>query len=89
MVDGLQKIDGKTYYFENGGLVRGPKTIAGKKYVFSADGSMQKGWVEWNNLRYYCEKEGEPLTDTTKEIDGKTYSFDSNGAATEVIAEAE
>lgn len=89
MVDGLQKIDGKTYFFENGGLVRGPKTIAKKKYVFSADGSMKKGWVEWNNLRYYCEKEGEPLTDTTKEIDGKTYSFDSNGAATEVIAEAE
>ncbi|MBR1392892.1 MAG: hypothetical protein IJ561_03545 [Ruminococcus sp.] len=86
MVDGLQKIDGKSYYFEKGGLVRGPKTIAGKKYVFSADGSMQKGWVVWNNVRYYCETEGIPLTGTTKEIDGKTYTFDANGAATEAAA---
>lgn len=81
MATGWQEIDKKKHYFDNGALVRGYKVIEDKPYVFDKDGTAVKGWVEWNSARYYCEEEGVPLCSVTKEIDGVSYNFTSDGIA--------
>jgi glucan-binding YG repeat protein len=80
MADGLTEIDGVKYYFAGGGLRRGPTTFDNKLHVPNEKGALVKGWVTWNNKRYYCKEEGIPLVGVTKEIDGVSYTFGSDGA---------
>lgn len=82
MLRGWQTIDGKKYFFYKGSMCRGLASIEDSLYIFNADGQLATGWIEWNNLRYYCETEGIPLTDTVREIDGVTYKFSTWGTAT-------
>ena len=86
--------DGKTgwYYFENSGAMHtGWIFDDGAWYYLGPDGKMATGWVMYKGKRCYLE----PLSDKTHiqgrcyvncraTIDGKLYSFDSDGYATEV-----
>ena len=72
---GLQEIDGKKYYFGNGGcLEKGNYLKEGSKVVYN-------GWVKYPigktsyGMRYYDEKSGEMYTGLHT-IKGTTYYFD-------------
>ena len=84
MKTGWLRLDGKSYFLNSGALVRGPIFIDDRLYVFSEDGSAQKGWVIWNNVVYYCTAEGIPAVSTTMIIDGRKYSFTAYGGAYEI-----
>lgn len=76
MVTGWIKVDNKWYYLSPERTNKNPK------------GSMVTGWLKYKNrwcylMPYYETKNklslGQALTSCTKTIDGKSYTFDSNG----------
>lgn len=84
MQTGWQKISDKYYYLgDNGAMRTGWQEVDKKWYYLNDDGVMQTGWQEltWGNSKnwYYFESSGEMVVNTKKTIDGKEYSFDSNG----------
>ena len=79
---GWATIDGKKYYFHNGGMLTGPFILDNVLYNFGEGGYIKAGWVRWNTYLYYNDSQGRPYRNGTKRIDGKVYSFDSNGVAT-------
>ena len=94
LVTGWQEIDEVTYYFDSDGCIWNYGEIMmmdgpdGKEalYVFGYDGacqgtlSGQDGWVEVPGLDYQVYfVDGEMLTYTFYEIDGKTYYFGYSG----------
>lgn len=50
----------KTYYYENGVAVKGPKTIKGKPYFFDVNTGKvaKKGFVKYKGKEYYCKGKG-------------------------------
>ena len=81
---GWQTIDGKKYYFASGcQMYLRWKRIDGNKYYFDPiSGYMHTGW-EWvaeKNAWYYLDPETGIMATGTKTIDGKTYTFGSDGA---------
>ena len=60
--------------------------IANAWYYFDTDGYMHTGWLDDNGKRYYLESKvgsGQGVMVTgTREINGKSYSFDASGACT-------
>lgn len=85
-VTGLQKIDGKTYYFSSSGKMKtGWLTMkSGKTFYFKKDGSMVTGWAKINSERYYFGKNG--VMRTGYQIIGKSaYFFTDDGVMTEQI----
>ena len=83
--EGKKIINGKTYYFENGGRMASYSTVKenDKYYVVGSDGSKlyslkENGWTRVDNSWYYCEN-GVPVKNTLKEINGTQYVFRSNG----------
>ena len=81
---GWQTIDGKKYYFASGcQMYLRWKRIDGEKYYFDPlSGYMHAGW-EWvaeKNAWYYLDPDTGAMATGTKTIDGKTYTFGSDGA---------
>lgn len=92
MVTGWQKIAGKWYFFDekSGAMRKG--WIYVNKYWYFLDlktGVMWTGWVDWKGKRCYLEpvsgrNQGHCYVSCVDTIDGKTYSFDADGYATEI-----
>lgn len=92
MATGWQYIDGKWYYFDtqSGAMRKG--WIYVNKYWYFLDlktGVMWTGWVDWKGKRCYLEpvsgrNQGHCYVSCVDTIDGKTYSFDADGYATEI-----
>ena len=81
---GWQTIDGIKYYFASGcQMYLRWKRIDGEKYYFDPlSGYMHTGW-EWvaeKNAWYYLDPDTGAMATGTKTIDGKTYTFGSDGA---------
>ncbi len=71
---------GKKYYYENGAMVLGFKTIEGKRYYFSKkSGKMLTGWRELAGKKYYFNPKTGAATVNGKKIDGKYYLFSAKG----------
>lgn len=82
-----KRITYKWQYLENGTPFNaGWKQIGSNWYYFDADGYMHTGWLTDNGKRYYLESKvgsGQGVMVTgTREINGKSYSFDASGACT-------
>ncbi len=78
-VKGINKIDGKVYYFDKKGVKytgSGWKTISDKKYYFSK-GVAKKGWTMIDKSCYHFSSMGE--LSVNKKIDG--LKVDKNGKA--------
>lgn len=86
---GVQIIDGIPYYFKpDGVLATGFQTVNGKRYYYNYEnGNLTLGFVNHppsSQNNYYITFLDGKLTSQTRVIDGKTYSFDSDGIATEI-----
>lgn len=80
-----KRVTYKWQYMENGTAFSGGwKQIGGSWYYFDADGYMHTGWLTDNGKRYYLESKvgsGQGVMVTgTREINGKSYTFDASGA---------
>ena len=72
--------DGSKYYYEDGVMALGFKTIGGKRYYFSKKtGKMLTGWRELGGKKYYFNKTTGAATINGKKIDGKYYLFSTKG----------
>ena len=80
MLNGFQKINGKTYYLDtwDGHQVKnGEKAINGHWYYFDANGVMATGFTKLKDGRtVYYNSNGQMLNGFQK-INGKTYYFDT------------
>ena len=81
---GWKTIGGKKYYFNNDcQMLLRWKRIDGKKYYFDpVSGYMHTGW-EWvaeKGAWYYLDPGTGVMVTGTRTIDGKTYTFSSDGA---------
>ncbi len=76
---GFQPIDGKTYFFSNinYALKSGFQTLDGKTFYLNNDGTLfqESGFQTINNKKYYFENNY--VIKGSKEIEGKTYYFDT------------
>lgn len=80
MATGWQKISNKWYYFKSSGeMVTGWQKISNKWYYFESSGAMKTGWLKSGGKWYYLESSGAMLANTTRTINGKSYTFDANG----------
>ena len=52
------------------------------KFYLDPDGKLHTGWLELDGKKYYFDTSGVMLANTIASIDGTTYRFDSDGAAT-------
>lgn len=80
-VKGLQKIDGKQYYFDaNTNQMATDQFVSqgGKKYYVGSEGTVKTGWNKINNKQYYMDKEGVVQTGW-QTISGHRYNFGSDG----------
>ncbi|MEA1012283.1 MULTISPECIES: N-acetylmuramoyl-L-alanine amidase family protein [Bacillus cereus group] len=86
---GFDKVNNKIYYYnDKGEMQTGWQEIDGKWYYFDESGAAKIGWFEvgggyhfpyYGYFTYYAKEDGSIYTDTTVEINGKTYNFDSHG----------
>ncbi|WP_410985279.1 N-acetylmuramoyl-L-alanine amidase family protein [Bacillus cereus] len=86
---GFDKVNGKIYYYDDKGVMQtGWKEIDGKWYYFDESGAAKIGWFQvgggyhfpyYGYFTYYAKEDGSIYTDTTVEINGRTYNFDSHG----------
>ncbi len=86
MVTGVTTIDGKLYYFSNSGYMYtdSGKTVEGVYYYFDETGvgkAYSEGWNKTYDNQWIYIEDGK-LVKGLKEIDGKTYYFDSSGDLT-------
>ena len=77
--DGLQEIDGKTYFFDYWGKLiddPGRKYLDGKYYLIKEGGevALTPGWHKIKGNWYYLNEDG-TVCSGLKEIDGYTYYF--------------
>lgn len=82
---GLVKGKTNTYYFLSSGKMAENRwvTINGKVYRFGENGAMLKNtWLTLNGKKYYLGSDGARLTGT-QTIEGKTYTFRSDGVLQE------
>lgn len=78
---GFKKENGELYFYKNGKVLKGYKKIEGKYYYFDKkDGHAVSGWLKINgDIRYFDDYSKEMLTNTSKTIDGLTYTFKDDG----------
>ena len=79
---GLTGIDGKTYLFDQNGLLQtgsGTPVINGSKYWMNSDSSLNSGWLNMGSWRMYFNPDTYAACTGLTELDGKMYIFDSNG----------
>jgi glucan-binding YG repeat protein len=60
-------------------MVTGFVKIDGNWYYLNASGVIQTGWQQFGNNWRYFDEAGIMLADTTREIDGTSYEFNSSG----------
>ncbi len=83
---GWIKDQGNWYYFDNKAIMTtGWTVIDGEYYLFDNSGKMQTGWQE--NNKYYLDNNGVMLKNTSRNIDGVDYIFDSSGVASIITKE--
>ena len=79
IVRGFKEIEGKTYFFgiTKGALLTGFQTLDGKTFYLNNDGTLfqESGFQTINNKKYYFENNY--VIKGSKEIEGKTYYFDT------------
>ena len=82
-------VDGKVVLKNaNGNILTGWQKLAGKWFYGEADtGIMHTGWLELGSTWYYLDPSGAMATGT-RTIDGKSYSFSSSGAWTQITGNA-
>lgn len=74
---GMQKIDGKKYYFDESGIMQtGMVDISGKRYCFGKDGVMRTGMIKYSGAWYYFSSKGVMQTGW-KTIEKKKYYFNT------------
>lgn len=82
MAVGLRTIEGKVYSFSDNGIMQKGliKAADGKIYQFGSNGARadNKGWKVIDGKRYYFNKDHSAATGK-QTIDGKAYTFASNG----------
>ena len=82
MSDGFHTIDGKTYYYKNGTMVKGWLGLNGKKYLFNKNTGVQvKGWQRDSTgkyIRYFSKTKGIMATGFLKSDAGNIWYFDPN-----------
>ena len=79
-LDGWITKDGSKYYYENGVMTLGFKTIKGNRYYFSKKtGKMLTGWRELGGKKYYFNKTTGAATVDGKKISSKYYLFSTKG----------
>ncbi len=87
---GFDKVDDKIYYYNDKGEMQKNdwKKIDGKYYYFDASGAAKIGWFNgpyetsnhgYGYFRYYAKADGSIYQGVTVEINGKNYTFDSDG----------
>lgn len=77
---GWQKIDGKWYYYTEGGYcLQYWNKIGGKWYYFNQYGAMKTGWLKYKNKWYYLTSSGAMKTGWLK-YKNKWYYLTSSGA---------
>ena len=83
LVNTFAEINGVWYHFANNGAMEtGWVNANNKMYYFnSQSGGMMKGWIQdQNGFEYYLsEIDGSLVVNTTAQIAGRTYAFDSTG----------
>ena len=79
---GVCAIDGKSYAFDNNGIMlsgSGLAVVNGKKYYFNGDGSINTGWVTIGNWRMYFDPTTGAAAVGVTTVEGKKLLFDENG----------
>lgn len=82
--EGLQKVNGVTYWFEQGRLTKNTavQDEDGNMYVMDAKGRQHdmknNQWIKVDGYYYYA-MDGEVVRDRIVCVDGKYYAFDENG----------
>ncbi len=77
---GWRHIGGAWYSFTDEGIMRtGWQFLGSNWYYFSADGAMQTGWLQADGHWYYLKRSGAMAWNETLTINGKRYSFDTEG----------
>ncbi len=80
MATGFVSEAGETMYFNSEGLKeQGTIQTQGKTYILDENGYTQTGWVEDDGEKYYLNEDGSVVTNETRVIDEKRYSFSENG----------
>ncbi len=83
MLTGWQRIDGSWYYFDSDGVLAKDTSIQsadGKNYYYlQKDGRLLTGWIKSGYFWKYVDPETGCYVTGNKLIDGRWYSFDSNG----------
>lgn len=74
---GWIKSGGKYYYYVNGKMTTGWKTISGNRYYFSEDGVRQNGWIQVDGATYYLKSC--KLQTGWQKIDGHYYYLGTDG----------
>ncbi len=82
LLKGMQKINGKTYYFfkNSGTMATKWRTLNGKKYYFGTNGVRREGLVKIDKKYYFFNSKGILQTGTVK-ANGKTYYLTDEGVA--------
>lgn len=81
--EGVQTVNGKLYYFEQGQMIAGKTVSDGEKnYIAQEDGSLvpleNNTWAKAGNKWYYVQN-GTVLKDCVQKIDNAYYGFNGNG----------
>lgn len=80
MHTGWLKWSGDWYYcWSDGSMATGWNKIGGEWYYFKDKGAMAVGWLEDNRSHYYLETSGQMVHDTSLNLGGVVYRFDSAG----------
>lgn len=79
--EGWYYLKGKLCYLDrNGDRVKGERTIDGKVYQFTEDGSVREGWeTDKDNNKLYYDREKGLVKNDWKLISGKYYYFNEDG----------
>lgn len=69
------------YYLNpSGAMATGWVNDGGTWYYMNESGTMMTGWVKVGDTWYYMSSSGAMVSGTTRTIDGKSYTFNGNGA---------
>lgn len=89
-VTGFQTIGGKIYFFRSNGTrfdTPGFRTIGGRTYYFKSDHTVATGFQTISGRLYYFNAQGVlQKNQPSFVVDGRYYSIDASGVATEVTA---
>lgn len=87
LLTGWQQINNEWYYINSDyTMATGWIQIDGKWfYLDPNDGCILKGWIQNKDSWYYLSDDGSMLCNCSRVIDGKGYSFDSDGVMSESL----